>query len=125
MAKKLGLLVDTDIFIEYFNHQLFRELFESPVYQVYYSVVTQKELLAKEGLKQSERKEIQRFLKRFRMVPLERQGMNKYSDLRKEHPAASKEDSLIAATAITKRLLLVTRNYRHYRIFPELKLYFR
>ncbi len=29
MAKKLNLLVDTDIFIDYFNRQLFGDLFES------------------------------------------------------------------------------------------------
>lgn len=125
MAKKLNLLVDTDIFIDYFNHQLFRDLFEGGRFQVYYSVVTKKELLSKEGLKEIERKSIEKFLKRHRMIPFNQALLQKYSDLRHQYPSSGKEDCLIAATAITKKFPLLTRNYKHYRIFEELQLYFQ
>ncbi len=124
MAKKLGVLVDTDIFIEYFNHRLFRDFFESGRFQVYYSVVTKKELLSKSGLSATEQKVIKSFLKKYRMLSLSVQILNQYSLFRRQYRHAEKEDCLIAATAMTKRLPLVTRNYRHFKIFDKLKLYF-
>ena len=53
MAKKLGLLGDTDVFIDYLNQGLWSRLLESQDFQVYYSIVTKKELLSKRGLKES------------------------------------------------------------------------
>ena len=125
MAKRLGLLVDSDIFIEYFNHRLFRTLFESGEFRIYYSVVTKKELLSKQGLKSSEKKAIRDCLGRFRMVPLGQAILQEYSGLRSRFHAAGKEDCLVAATALVKKFPLVTRNYRHYRIFQNLRLYFQ
>lgn len=122
MAKKLNLLVDTDILIDFFNHRLFRNFFESDEFQPYYSVVTKKELLSKEGIGESESAAIRRFLKTLRIVPLDRSILKTYSELRRRHPAAGKEDCLIAATAIAKKMPLATRNERHFRIFREIKL---
>lgn len=122
---KIKLLVDTDIFIDYFNHGLFRDLLEGKDIQVYYSVVTRKELLSKKNLSDNERKAILKALRRWRLISLSPKILETYSALRKEHPGAEKEDSLIAATAITKKMPLATRNVRHYKIFSELKLYFR
>lgn len=116
--------MDTDVFIDYFNHQLFKDFFESDQFVVYYSVVTKKELLSKEGLTNAEHQTIQKFLKQCRMVPLDRSILQKYSSYRKQCPSAAKEDSLIAATAVVKKFPLVTRNYRHFKIFPDLVLYF-
>ncbi|MBI2338828.1 MAG: PIN domain-containing protein [Deltaproteobacteria bacterium] len=124
MAKRLSLLVDTDIFIDYFNHRVFRDFFEDRAFGIYYSVVTKKELLSKKGLTLAERKNIISFLKKYRLIPLNREILKKYSEHRQKHPSAGKEDCLIAATAVVKKFPLVTRNYRHYRIFRDLKLYF-
>lgn len=123
MAKKINLLVDTDVFIDYFNHRLFREIFENESLLIYYSVVTKKELLSKEGLKDAEAKAIRAFLKKCRMVSLDRPVLEKYSELRNRHPTAGKEDCLIGATAIVKKFPLATRNQRHFRIFQGLKLH--
>lgn len=125
MAKKINLLVDTDIFIDYFNHQLFRQLFETNDFLIYYSVVTKKELLSKEGLTATEYETIKRSLKKYRGIGFNHSILQKYSELCIQHPNVHKEDCLIAATAIQKNLPLVTRNYRHFKIFHELKLYFK
>ena len=124
MAQKINLLVDTDVFIDYFNHHLFRDHFESERFRVYYSVVTKKELLSKEGLTQSEQAEIRRFLRQCRIIPLDRSILKKYGQLRQEYPALGKEDCLIAATAIAKKFPLATRNIRHFQVINGLKLHF-
>ncbi len=124
MAKPLSVLVDTDIFIDYFNCQIFREFFESDQFRVYYSVVTKKELLSKEGINRTEEKAIRRFLKKVRLVLLDLPILEKYSLFRKQYPQIAKEDCLIAATAVVKNFYLVTRNFRHFRVFKELNLYF-
>lgn len=48
---KVSVLVDTDVFIDYFNSGRFSFLFNSTRFTVYYSVVTKKELLSKTGLR--------------------------------------------------------------------------
>ena len=120
--KRVRLLVDTDIFIDYFNLGLFREVFTGSA-EVYCSVVTKKELLGKPGLKDKERQEILRVLKRLRLVSLNQKITEKYAELRRCHPHREKEDCLIAATAICKDLPLLTRNLKHYREFDEIRFY--
>jgi predicted nucleic acid-binding protein len=39
----------------------------------------------------------------------------RYSDLLNEYPEIAKEDALIAATALQKKLPPLTRNWKHYR----------
>lgn len=45
----LSVLVDTDIFIEFFNFGRLAFLFRSPEFRVYYSIVTKKDLLSTHG----------------------------------------------------------------------------
>jgi predicted nucleic acid-binding protein len=123
MAQKIAVLVDTDVFIDYFNHQLFRGILESERFQVYYSVVTKKELLSKAGLSDSESRAIRKSLAAFRIIPLDGTVLKKYSELRRKHLSSAKEDCLIAASALVKNFTLVTRNDRHFRIFAGLKFF--
>lgn len=125
MAKSVNILVDTDIWIDYFNHHIFRELFETSGYQVYYSVVTKKELLSKKGLSTTESKIILQCLKRYKMLPLNSKLLQLYSKLRIEYPKSHKEDTLIAATAIIHKMPLATRNTKHFRVFKELRLFYQ
>ena len=53
--EKISLLVDTDIFIDYFNTGRFSNILENDLFLIYYSVVTEKELLSKKGLNSSEK----------------------------------------------------------------------
>lgn len=121
--EKINLLIDMDIFIDYFNTGRFSNILENKLFVIYYSVVTEKELLSKKGLKTLEKEAILFTLKNYRRIRIDNSIALKYSELRKLYPSLDKEDVLIAATAITKRLPLVTRNYKHYRKIKELILF--
>ncbi len=121
--EKINLLVDTDIFIDYFNTGRFSNILENKLFVIYYSVITEKELLSKKGLKTPEKEAILLTLKNFRRIRIDNTIALKYSELRQLYPSLDKEDVLIAATAITKRLPLVTRNYKHYKKITELILF--
>jgi predicted nucleic acid-binding protein len=120
---KVSVLVDTDIFIDYFNTSRFHALFDSARFTVYYSIITKKELLGKPGLRESERESILVELTRCRLIPLSDSIAARYSDLRRLHPSLDKGDALIAATALVKRLPLMTRNKRHFQMVAGLTLF--
>ena len=117
------ILVDTDILIDYFNSGRYSRLLHAPRTTVYYSVVTRKELLTKEGLKDAERRAIIETLRRFRVVPITRAVAARYARVRAQAHGIEREDALIAATAMEKRLPLMTRNWRHFRQVDGLTLY--
>ena len=120
---KVSVLVDTDIFIEYFNQGRFHALFDSTRFTVYYSIITKKELLTKPGLRDTERESILAELNRCRLIALSDSITARYSDLRRRFPTLDKGDALIAATAFVKRLPLMTRNKRHFRMVTGLTLF--
>ncbi len=119
---KIGLLVDTDIFIDYFNSGLFSSILEDKRFTIYYSVVTEKELLSKKGLKTTERDAIIYTLKKYRRIRINDTIARLYSELREIYSAIDKEDVLIAATAMTKSLPLLTRNLKHFKKIKGLSL---
>jgi len=79
--------------------------------------------LAKRGLKEAKRQAILVTLNRHRIVPLDNRMARMYSDLRRKHPSLEKEDALIAATALVRRLPLATRNWKHYKVVAGLTLF--
>ena len=109
------ILVDTAILIDYFNSGRHARLLLASRTVVYYSVVTRKELLTKRGLRDAERQAIMETLRRFRVVPITRAIAARYARVRAEARGIDREDALIAATAMEKRLPLMTRNWRHFR----------
>jgi predicted nucleic acid-binding protein len=120
---KISLLLDTDIFIDYFNTGRFHALFDSSRFIVYYSIITRKELLTKPGLRDNERASIMAELSRCRLIALTASIAARYSDLRRRYPSLEQSDALIAATALIKRLPLMTRNKRHFKIVSDLILF--
>ncbi|GBE40316.1 PIN domain protein [bacterium BMS3Bbin09] len=121
--EKISLLVDTDIFIDYFNTGRFSNILENDLFVIYFSAVTEKELLSKKGLKSSEKEAILYTLKNYKRIRINDSIALKYSELRKMYPALDKEDLLIAATALTRKLPVMTRNYKHYKKIKELSLF--
>ena len=117
------LLVDTDVFIDYFNDGDHAAILDDRQAAIYYSVVTRKELLSKRGLNDSEREQIVDALRRFRFIPLTPAIAARYSVVRRRTPGLEREDALIAATALEKRLPLMTRNWRHFRRVEGIVLY--
>lgn len=116
------LLVDTDVLIAYLNRRAYRSYLEASKNKIYYSAVTKKELLSKRGLRASERRAILTLLRRFRLVRIEPGIAEEYARIRSLHSSLERGDALIAATALTKKLPLLTQNLRHFRIVKELVL---
>ena len=117
------VLVDTDILIDYFNAGRHGWLLDDRRNRVYYSIISQKELLAKQGLKAAEQHAIKNTLRRFRLIRLDPAIAARYWVLRRRYPNLEKADALIAATALVKRLPLMTRNWKHFRHIAGLTLY--
>jgi predicted nucleic acid-binding protein len=121
-VRKNPLLVDTDILISYLNLRHHRFYLESPNFRIHYSVVTKKELLAKRGLSERERQAILFLLKRYRQIRISPTIAAQYTELRRRYPRLEREDTLIAASALVRRLPLLTGNLKHFRIVEGLTL---
>lgn len=126
MARRpTSFLVDTDIFIDYLNGvQRMREILDIPRYRVYYSAVTQKELLAKRGLSAAERQKIYTLLRHHRLIPVDNKIAERFSRLLTTYAGQDlrKADALVTATAWSQKLPLFTRNIKHYRFMSEITL---
>ena len=108
-------LVDTDILIAYLNRRSYRSYLGNPLNRIYYSAVTKKELLSKPGLKASERQAILDLLRRLRLVRIDQTVAHEYSRLRAHYSSLAKGDALIAASALVRKMPLLTQNLRHFR----------
>ena len=122
---KISLLVDTDIIIDFLNGvRAARDIFSSDRLDLYCSVLSKKELISKEGLKESERKRILRLLSTIKVLRIDSDISRKFSLLIRKY--GEKPDSLadyvIAATAWSKNLPLLTRNRRHFEHIKEITL---
>jgi predicted nucleic acid-binding protein len=120
-----ALLIDTDIFIDYLKSvQPACALLDSSQFDIYYSSWTRKELLAKPGLRESERQEIEVLLARFRMISVDNAIAEKYWVLLKKYESQGlhQADAIVSATAWEKNLPLLTRNQRHFRFISEIEL---
>jgi predicted nucleic acid-binding protein len=85
---------------------------------------TRKELLAKGGLSESERQEIESLLGRFRMIAVDDSIAERYWELLKKYESQGlrQADAIIAATAWHKGVPLLTRNQKHFRFISEIEL---
>ncbi len=88
---KVNFLVDTDILIDYLNRCHYRSILQNTKIQVYYSVITKKELLSKKGLKNSEKKAILNVLSKLRLINLDNQIAKEYYTLRTKYQDLAKK----------------------------------
>jgi predicted nucleic acid-binding protein len=122
---RIKLLIDTDIFIDYLKGMSpAKAVFRSRDIDIYCSILTKKELLSKPGLEDSERKKIISILRDLKTISIDPDISLKYSDLlAKYHDnRLQPPDAIIAATAWSKKLPLLTRNRRHFSYIEEIKL---
>lgn len=121
----MNLLLDTDILIYFLRgDKKIRGLLAGND-RFYYSYITKKELLKKSGLSAAEEAAIMRLLNRLRQVPVDERIASLAEQLLKHyrHRKLKIPDSLIAATAITRNLTLVTFNRKHFNFIPDLLLF--
>jgi predicted nucleic acid-binding protein len=99
------LLVDTDIFVDHLRGALRMQQGRE---RILYSVVTRYELFAGRGM---DEETIQRLLEPFEEVPVDRPVAERAGRLRRSSGLRT-PDALIAASALERQLVLVTRNPR-------------
>lgn len=122
---RIKLLIDTDIFIDYLKGiSPAKAVFRSSDIDIYCSVLTKKELLNKPGLKDSERKRIISILRELKTILIDSDISLKYSVLLEKYHDRHLQppDAIIAATAWSKKLPILTRNKRHFRYIEEIRL---
>ena len=123
MAGVKNYLVDTDIFIDYFNGKnRAKAFFTDPPGRLYYSKVTRKELLSIPGISGKEKKEINKLLGFIKMIDVDNQIAAKASEIIQHHKTQV-NDALIASTALVKNMTVVTRNQKHFRSIHGIELY--
>jgi len=122
---KIKLLVDTDILIDLLKGvRTTKELFRTKEIEVYCSILSRKELLSKGGLRESERKRIIDLFSRIKVLRIDDDINKKFMALIKKYGEKpdSIADYIIAATAWSKNLPLLTRNKRHFAHIQEITL---
>jgi len=108
------LLVDTDVLID---HLRGRRHF-TPAGDAFYSVVTRAELFAGSDADEAG---LRRLLAPFGELPVDRSVAEVGGRVRRDVGLAL-PDALIAATAISRGLTLMSRNRRHFERVPGLRL---
>jgi predicted nucleic acid-binding protein len=122
---KIRILIDTDIIIDSLKGiRAAKELFRTEGVDLYCSILTKKELLSKGGLRDSERRRIINLLARMKVLRIDNDIKNKFLFLIKKYGERPERtaDYIIAATAWSKKLPLLTRNRKHFEHIKEIKL---
>jgi predicted nucleic acid-binding protein len=99
-----------------------KDLFRTKDIDLYCSILSKKELLSKSGLRESERRRIIDLLSRIKVLKIDDDISKKYSFLMKKYGESSDliVDYIIAATAWSKKLPLLTRNRKHFARIQEI-----
>lgn len=122
---RVSYLLDTDVLIDWLEGQTWTKLliWDSNL-RLYCSSVSRKELFAKRGTSESERRKIVRLLQIVRVVTVDSNIAAAASELLQKYwrYPLRVDDALVAATAWTKHLSLLTRNQKHFEFIAEIEL---
>jgi len=124
LSKRAGVLVDTDVFIWYFRkNRAAKRFFRTEIRPIYYSKITLKELLYA-GISSSEVLRVKTFLGFYRIVNLDTRVAESYDYLIDKYLYLKNNchDAIIAASAMSRKLVLVTANYHHFDKIEELDI---
>jgi predicted nucleic acid-binding protein len=122
---KIKLLIDTDVLIDSLKGiRSAKDLFRAKEIDLFCSILSKKELLSKSGLRESERKRIMSLLSGIKVLRIDDDINRKYLSLMKKYGEKSDliVDYIIAATAWSKKLALLTRNKKHFAHIQEIIL---
>lgn len=125
----LKVLVDTDVLIDYSKGfaGILEELFEKQTkvqVELLVNPVIIAEFYTDKKLKNKRRREkVGEFLRFFKIVNISGKTGSLAGELLRENRVPFLGDALIAATAITEKLKLATRNKKHFRNVPDLEFY--
>lgn len=122
---KIKLLVDTDVLIDSLKGmKAAKYLFRTREIVLFCSILSRRELLSKGGLRESERKRIMRLLSKIKVLRIDDDINKKYLFLMKKYGERpdSIVDYIVAATAWSKKLPLLTRNKKHFEHIKEITL---
>lgn len=118
-------LFDTNIFIYYFNNdekvlQLFFDDFITQN-QVFYSFISEIELLSFPKLNSPQNEKIRNFLSAFNEILIDSAIISKVIELKRKY-SIKLGDSIIAATALELNAILVTRNEKDFNTISKIKI---
>ena len=122
---KIKFLIDTDVLIDSLKGvKPAKDLFRTKGIDLYCSILSKKELLSKGGLRESERRRIMDLLSRIKVLRIDDDISKKYLFLMKKYGEKPDliADYIIAATAWSKKLPLLTRNKKHFTRIQEIIL---
>lgn len=125
----IKVLVDTDILIDYSKGYAgtLEELFDSQAkaqIELFINPVVIAEFYTDLKLKNKQRRDkAGEFLRFFKIINISGKIGSKTGELLRENRVSFLGDALIAATAITEKLKLATRNKKHFQNVPDLEFY--
>ncbi len=124
MGKK-RILIDTNIFVDYLrNHKPAIDFFENFVgkNEVFFSAITETELLVgKENDNDEKREKLLHFLYQLNKIKVDNPLVLVAGDIGRTYKI-SVPDAIIAATAITNNLLLITKNVKDFKKISDINL---
>ena len=121
--KMNGYLIDTDVLIDVSKGNKNAFLFLSSLENACVSIINSMELIVG-ARNNSEKNEIEKFLSQYNFVYINERVCSLAYNLLKKFSLThglTIPDSLIAATAISNNLNLVTKNEKHFKIIEDLK----
>ncbi|MEK6697999.1 MAG: PIN domain-containing protein [Nitrospirota bacterium] len=122
---KIRLLIDTDILIDALKGiRPAKELLNHREFDLYCSILSKKELLSKQGLSNAGLIRIEKLLARVKILRIDNDIASKYATLVNKYGEKPETiaDFIIAATAWSKKLPLLTRNRKHFKHIEEITL---